>query len=395
MTTTFAENPQVPFSSFKLQFTGEKNAVLTSAPSCGPEHLELADHPVHGNGGRETDAGLHAQKALRAVALARKPRPNAPSGRASRPARNRSRPEAFSPFSFHIGRSDGEQEIKGVEVSLPPGLTGKLKGVPYCSGKDLAKAAGQSGEAERKSASCPDNSQIRDRRDQDGQRPVADPDQCHGLPRRPVQERAALDGACRAESRRPLRPRRRRGQGAAPGRPRNGPHPSTSDEDAIPDVFGGAKLDIRSINVNVNKNEFIINPTSCGPLSASGNRLLGGGSRTRPIPRPSSSFAVSSPFQTSGCRKLGFRPKFSARLFGGRKIMFRNHDPKFRAVVVARHGDSNLQRAAVTLPRATILDQRHIGTLAARGRSWPPSSARKTRSTASPGQCSRRCSAKN
>ena len=33
--------------------------------------------------------------------------------------------------------------------------------------------------------------------------------------------------------------------------------------DAIPDVFGGAKLDIRSINVNVNQKEFTLNGTNC------------------------------------------------------------------------------------------------------------------------------------
>ncbi len=31
----------------------------------------------------------------------------------------------------------------------------------------------------------------------------------------------------------------------------------------IPDVFGGAKLDIRSIFVNVNRKEFTLNGTNC------------------------------------------------------------------------------------------------------------------------------------
>ena len=36
LTTTFAENPQVPFSSFELDFDGGARAVLSSPPSCGP-----------------------------------------------------------------------------------------------------------------------------------------------------------------------------------------------------------------------------------------------------------------------------------------------------------------------------------------------------------------------
>ena len=38
LTTTFAENPQVPFSSFRLQFDGGPQAALTSPPTCGPNY---------------------------------------------------------------------------------------------------------------------------------------------------------------------------------------------------------------------------------------------------------------------------------------------------------------------------------------------------------------------
>ena len=33
--------------------------------------------------------------------------------------------------------------------------------------------------------------------------------------------------------------------------------------DAIPDVFGGVKLDLRAIDVNVDRNKFMLNPTNC------------------------------------------------------------------------------------------------------------------------------------
>ena len=53
---------------------------------------------------------------------------------------------AYSPFRVHIGRPDGQQELKVVNVTLPKGLTGKLAGVPYCSEAALVGRGGQHGQ---------------------------------------------------------------------------------------------------------------------------------------------------------------------------------------------------------------------------------------------------------
>ena len=111
--------------------------------------------------------------------------------------------------------------------------------------------------------------------------------------------------------------------------------------------------------------------------------LLGGGSdpTTR---RPSAPSRSSTPSGPRAASKLQFRPQLSTRVFGGRKAMFRAQNPKFRATLVARHGDANLRRAAVTLPQ--VADPRpapHRNPLHP-SRSWPPTNARRRRSTASP-----------
>ena len=87
---------------------------------------------------------------------------------------------------------------------------------------------------------------------------------------------------------------------------------------------------------------------------------------TRPTRRPSAAFPVSAPFQTSDCDALDFRPKLFTKLIGGRKKMRRNGHPAFRAVLVARGGDANIRRAALTLPHSQFLDQGHIGTICTR-----------------------------
>ena len=154
-------------------------------------------------------------------------------------------------------------------------------------------------------------------------------------------------------------------------------HPKTN---AIPDVFGGTKLDIRSVFLNVNRNDFTLNGTNCrkgGDRGRDQRRRR----RTRPNPAAYSAFKVSDEFQATGCNKLKFRPKLKIRLFG--KTQRAKH-PKLRAVLKARGGrrqhPPGLGRAAArALPRPGEPRQR-----SAPGSSSPPTNARRDRSTARP-----------
>ncbi len=49
LTTTFAENPQVPFTSFELDFDDGPRAVLSSPPTCGPNAATTEMTPWSGN----------------------------------------------------------------------------------------------------------------------------------------------------------------------------------------------------------------------------------------------------------------------------------------------------------------------------------------------------------
>ena len=39
---------------------------------------------------------------------------------------------AYSPLHVQLTRTDGQQELKAVTVTLAPGMIGKLAGIPYC-----------------------------------------------------------------------------------------------------------------------------------------------------------------------------------------------------------------------------------------------------------------------
>jgi hypothetical protein len=131
--------------------------------------------------------------------------------------------------------------------------------------------------------------------------------------------------------------------------------------DAIPDVFGGAKLDIRSIAVDIDKKDFTLTGTNCAPFATAGALRGGGGDPANPA--SFSSFAVSSPVQLQGCPTLKFRPKLNLRLFGATK---RAKHPKLRAILKARPGDANIGRTSVALPHALFLDQARLSTICTR-----------------------------
>ena len=360
LTTTFADNPQVPFSSVAISFDGGARAVLSSPPICASQ-ASARIAPWSGNPPATPTASVALSKAPGggACAATMAARPFAP-GFAAGP--KSARAGAFSPFSIHIARVDGQQELKGVDVTLPPGATGKLAGIPYCSAAALAAAAANSGTAERAASSCPAKSLVGAASIAAGTGPaplhidgkvfLSGP--YHGAPLSLAVVTPATAGPFDL--------------GTVVVRVALFLDPETAQiralSDPVPDIYGGAKLDIRSVDIDVDRPNFTLNPTSCGPLATTG--VLNGGGANPLDPAAFSSFAVSAPFQTTDCDALGFRPKLTTRLLGGRKSTKRAQHPKFRAVLTAREGDANISRAAVTLPHSEFLDQNHIRTICTR-----------------------------
>jgi hypothetical protein len=358
LTTTINDGPQVPFTSVKIQFDGGKG-VLISPPTCGPNastHALTSYSGTPDRGPQEKGFTLSSQPGGGACAKTMAERPFAPAFKANPNSTNAA---IFTPFSVRITRPDGQQEIKGVDLTLPPGATAKLAGVPYCPPAALAAAAANTGTAERARSSCPDKSQI-------GVASVA-----AGAGSTPLQiaGKAFLTGPYRGApvSLAVITP-------AVAGPFDLGTvvvrvplfvDPETAQihavSDPIPDVFGGAKLDIRSILVNVNKNDFTLNGTNCSKFATAGSLKGGGADPTNAA--AFSSFGVSDPVQLDNCTPLKFRPKLNLRLFGATK---RAKHPRLRAVLSARAGDANIARASVGLPHALFLDQASLSKICTR-----------------------------
>jgi hypothetical protein len=361
LTTKIAEVPQVPFTSFTLNFIGGQRAVLSSPPTCGPNNGTAQMTPWSGNAAA-TPVGtfsLHATPGGGACAATLAARPFAPSFAA---APKSTQAGAFSPLTVSITRGNGQQELKAATVALAPGMIAKLAGVPYCPESAIAAAAQTSGAAQAANSSCPAASEVGTATVEAGtaQTPLSITGKAflsgpyHGAPLSLAIVTPATAGPFDL--------------GTVVVRVALQVNPETAQvtavSDPIPNVFGGAQLSIRSVVLDLSKKEFNLNPTSCEKASITATLNGGGGD---PATSSSwSSFAASVPFQTSDCQALKFRPKLVTRFIGGKKQTRRAGHPKLRATLTARPGDANIARATLTMPRSELIDQGHIKTICTR-----------------------------
>jgi hypothetical protein len=350
--------PQVPFESIRVKFDGAK-AVLTSPPICtaeGTSHFEPwarpgENKPVNSSVTLSKDpTGGDCPKTMAERKFAPGYKANTSSTKAG----------AYSPFHVKITRKDGEQELKVVDVTLPKGLTAKLAGIPYCPEAAIAEAAARSGiDYMAGGTSCPEKSFLGTAQATSGtgDNPLKLPGNVFlagpykGAPISLVVATPAVAGPFDL--------------GVVVVRVALHVNPETAQvtavSDVLPDVFGGVKLDIRAIDIDIYRKKFMLNPTNCNKQATAGTIKGGGADPTDPA--AFSSYAVSDPFRATKCKKLGFKPKLKVKLFGPTT---RAKNPRLKAVLTARKKDANIARTALTMPHSLFLDQSHIGTVCTR-----------------------------
>ncbi len=362
LTVVVEENPQATFSSFMVHVNGGPRGALTSPDTCGPHKTSSAMTPWTGN----PDATPSSAFTLTQIAGGG-PCPKTLAGRPFSPfytaGPQSNAAGAFTPFKLDLIRDDGNQEVKQIDVNLPPGMVAKLKGVEYCPQSGIEAAKSASGKSEVASPSCPANSLIGSSKIDAGSGPspfsttgkvyLAGP--YKGAPLSMVFVTPAVAGPYDL--------------GNVVVRAAVNVNPETAEvhavSDPIPNVFGGVKLDVRAINVALDRSQFTLNPTTCREAMKISSTIFSGGGN--PLSEAQwQSIERSSQIQFTACKSLQFKPKFHARILGGKNQTKRTKNPKFRAILEARNGDANLRRAAFILPRATILDQSHIKTICTR-----------------------------
>ena len=162
--TTIDGMPPIPYSSVGLRLREGPRAPLITPQTCGEYRttarlypFSAPDSPVE----RSTPFKITSGANGGSCAFSESALPSHPSFEAGS---NVPLAGTYSPFVFRISRSDGEQRFSSVSATLPTGLLGKLKGIPYCSDSAIATANSRTAEGdgalELSSPSCPSASQI-------------------------------------------------------------------------------------------------------------------------------------------------------------------------------------------------------------------------------------------
>jgi hypothetical protein len=348
LTTTFSDNPQIPFEDLKLEFFGGARAALRTPTACGPYSTTIDLTPW--TSPARVDAGPGDSFQVTST-----PGGGCPSARPFKPTLSAGSTNplagAYSPFVLKLTRADGEGEINSLTANLPAGLLAKLKGVPYCSDAQIAQTASRSqpgqGGLEQSSPSCPAASQV-------GTVNVG-----AGAGTQPVyvQGKAYLAGPYRGA---PLSLAIITPAVAGPFdlgtvvvrtalyvNEYSAQVRAVSDQ--IPSILAGIPLDVRSIALQLNRPNFTLNPTNCEAKEITGTvtSTLG------------QAVGVKNNFAVGACNALGFKPGLKLSLTGQTK---RAGHPALKAVMTYPKGGAyaNIARAQVSLPGSEFLDQGNL-----------------------------------
>jgi hypothetical protein len=349
LTARFADNPQLPFEDLTLNFRGGgPRSTLATPETCGHFETTGSLEPWSAENGEALpihEAGFSTTGSCASSDTNRPFSPSFEAGTASTQA------GAFAPLVIKASRKDREGDITHLNFTLPPGVTAKLAGVPYCPDASIVDAEGKTGKAEGASPSCPAASQIGsvDTAAGVGSEPIhvggrlylAGP--YRGAPLSSVVVTPALAGPFDLGNvvvRAPLFVNPETTQ-------------ITARSEEIPHILKGIPLKLRSIEIKVDRGDFSLNPTSCDPMTA--GSTIGDLSGATASP--------SSRFQVGGCRALPFKPGLRLQVIGKTN---RNSKPRLKAVLVARPGEANIRRAQVNLPHSEFLEQGHIRTVCTR-----------------------------
>jgi hypothetical protein len=272
---SFDGNPQLPFAELIVHTTGGPRAPLANPVVCGVASLE-SDFSGYSGGEARPPAALETN-GCPSPAFSLSQSTQESSGAAG----------AYTSYTFNLARSDGQQYLSQLQTVLPPGLVGAIPSVALCA------------EPQAQDGGCPESSRI-------GTAAVtvgagSEPYAFSGS----VFLTGPYDGAPYGLS---IPVEALAGPfdfGKIVTRARIGVEPYSGRVVAsspLPTIVGGVPLRIKTLSVNVDRSDFLFNPTNCEAMAT--NSLL------------TSTFGstqnASSPFQVGGCSALAFKPSLAA-----------------------------------------------------------------------------------
>jgi hypothetical protein len=327
LTARFVNNPQMPFSDFALKFKGGSRAPLANPQACGTYNtayslLSWSGITQEGSDPRNIDGNCDAVRAFAPVLDAGLASPKAAGS---------------SPFTLTLSRPDGQQDLSGLDVTMPAGVLGRVGSVPRCA------------EAQAAAGTCPSASQVGTvtAASGAGATPVSIPQA--GKAPTAVYLAGPYKGAPFSLS---IVVPAQAGPfdlGNVVVRAALFVDPVdahvTVKSDPLPTMLAGVPLRVQRITVKIDRPGFMVAPSSCAPSKVDAQVSSSAGATA----------AADSRFQVGECAALDLKPKLKMELTGKGQTTDNKH-PALTATLTQTLGQSNLKKVTVTLPLSMALD---------------------------------------
>jgi hypothetical protein len=328
--------PQAPLREVKLEFKSGFRAPLVTPPTCGAYSTHYEFTPWSGGPPLKADTAMSINEGCQGIG-GFSPRLSAGS--------LDSAAGKHAPFLFRLTREDGEQNPARFDITPPKGFAATFAGVPRCEGVAIETGA------------CPPSSRIGRVIAAIGVGPA--PLWVPQPGKRPTA--VYLAGLYRGA---PLSivavvPRQAGPFDFGDEVVRTAIYvdpvtaQATAKTDPLPQIIEGIPIPYRTLNVELDRPGFALNPTSCAPKETVAAVTSVQGTVAHP----------SSPFEVTNCAKLGFKPKLAIRLVGA---THRGAHPKLTAKVRMPAGGANIGATSVNLPRSEFIENSHFKTICTR-----------------------------
>jgi hypothetical protein len=322
ITTTFDDNPPIPFSNFHLEFKGGPRAPLSNPSTCG-RATTSASFTAWG-----VDTPVASTSSFN---ITQKPngQPCGPKGFAPTLRAGLVNPAAGTAGTFvlRFARGDDDQIFRDAVVNLPQGLTGVIASVTPCA--DAQASAGACGEESRIGSATNSAGP--------GTNPFFLPGRVYltgpykGAPLGLSVVVPAIAGPFDL--------------GTVVVRTAVFVDRNNTElriiSDPFPTILEGVPLQIRSVNVTVDKPGFMLSPTSCSEKSISSVLSSYEG-------------AVASQrvrFQVGGCASLPFAPRMALKVGARGKLTRGKRTPLEVRLTMPPRGSAANRAIQVTLPK--------------------------------------------
>ena len=324
ITARFLENPQFPVSEVAVQLKGGERAPLANPRQCGeattaadltpwsapmtPDAIVASGFGVSWNGaGGPCPATLPFAPALVAGPV------NLAAGR-------------FTPLTVTITRGDRQQDLSRVQVHMPAGLLGMLSKVTLCGEPQAAR--GECGEASQIGTVHVAAGSGSQPLWVSGKVYLTGP--YEGAPFGLSVVVAAVAGPFNL--------------GDVVVRARIDVDPSTSaltvTSDPLPQFRDGVPLRIQTLNIAIEREGFVFNPTNCAPKQIATTIEAEQGASASP----------TASFAAEGCGNLSFGPRFAAST---QAKASKAKGASLAVKVTPPSGQANIAKAVVSLPKQT------------------------------------------